>query len=179
MTTISDTSPCFSCDGFCCRHNVVPLTDADVRRLIDESGNTIDQVIDFVSVEDLESTHHDISFGNGYQYMVLKRRDGCCVFFDGEKRGGFCSIHSSKPMLCRIYPFFLAPFGEVILRYRNMCKTDWKMTKEAEEELKKMWGAYQEELENFNRFVSEWNSEKGENRAKDKKTFLAQISTKE
>jgi Fe-S-cluster containining protein len=35
-------------------------------------------------------------------YAKLRNRQGCCVFYDVEKRQ--CKVHGDRPLGCRIYP---------------------------------------------------------------------------
>lgn len=38
-------------------------------------------------------------------YALLRNRQGCCVFYDVQRRQ--CSVYSSRPSGCRVYPVIL------------------------------------------------------------------------
>jgi Fe-S-cluster containining protein len=46
-------------------------------------------------------------------YAQLKNRDGCCVFYNIEKRE--CSVYADRPSGCRVYPVIFDEEKGVIL----------------------------------------------------------------
>ena len=100
-------SGCGSCDGGCCSRFFVPLTDADLRRLVGR-GFGWGEVVDFLPVGSVGCGFPDVRVGSGYGYVVLRRGvDGrCCL---GEDVGGRlrCRAHGGHPLLCRLFPYRL------------------------------------------------------------------------
>jgi Fe-S-cluster containining protein len=61
-----------------------------------------------LSVEDIECLERK---GYGKEFFVrfdsdgyakLRNKQGCCVFYDAEKRR--CKVHGERPLGCRLYP---------------------------------------------------------------------------
>ena len=73
---------CRTC-GNCCRDTTPLISKDDIKRWKEEGREDI--------LKELEP----------YQlWHTLKRNDGACIFFDGEK----CRIHETKPGCCRNFP---------------------------------------------------------------------------
>ena len=90
----------FVCDrrcGECCKLMTVVLSSEDISR-IEGAGHSQDS---FVKISG------DVREGR----RILKhKRDGGCVFLERDAEGLFsCSIRSSRPSVCRKYPFFGDP----------------------------------------------------------------------
>ncbi len=163
-----DTSTCLSCDGRCCLSHVVPVTGADVRRIRDATEASPDSFTDFVSVADLESTHHDVALDDGYHYLVLKREDDACILLENDR----CSIHEYKPMLCRLYPFFHSEEKEVQVRSNPQCAKRTTPTQRERKEIRDLCNSYTEDLFAYNNFVEGWNKASG---MKSRQLFLDQL----
>jgi Fe-S-cluster containining protein len=94
---------CTRC-GNCCKEPLLPLTDADVRRI---AGRTGDDPTDFVVWIDRFGIDMDdepeafVMLRQGRRVMVLRHdRRGCRYL--GEQG---CTIYSSRPTGCRVFPF--------------------------------------------------------------------------
>jgi len=108
---------CTGC-GKCCRGNVVPLDDDDLRRLREQAW---DKHPDYRGVRTM--------VGQGVfkrRYRLAQRDDGTCVFLTDE---GLCRIHQefgfeTKPLVCRMYPLQLVPVDQTaLLTLRRSCPT--------------------------------------------------------
>ncbi|MCW4010541.1 MAG: YkgJ family cysteine cluster protein [Candidatus Bathyarchaeota archaeon] len=75
---------CARC-GICCRETDMLLSEEDITRL-EKQGFTREFFVRF----DREG------------YALLRNRQGCCVFYDTQKRG--CSVYAFRPSGCRVYP---------------------------------------------------------------------------
>jgi Fe-S-cluster containining protein len=108
---------CTGC-GKCCRGNLVPLDDDDLRRLRDQRW---DQHPDYRGTPTVVR--------QGFlrrRYRLAQRDDGRCVFLTDE---GLCRIHQefgfeTKPLVCRMYPLQLVPVDKTAyLTLRRSCPT--------------------------------------------------------
>jgi len=96
---------CLGCTVSCCRNYFIPLTCSDVKRLVERGLDPLDY-IDFSRVGSIESAYPDVRLGDGYYYMVLRRRaDEACALSSESSGNLICSIHGSHPTVCRLYPF--------------------------------------------------------------------------
>lgn len=104
---------CHGC-GECCRGTIVPLDEADLRRLREQGWRKRSEFRKLRIIRRLGLW--------GKQYQLGKRPDGSCVFLDAEKGG--CRIHAefgaeAKPRICRAFPVQTVPldrFAYVIVR---------------------------------------------------------------
>lgn len=100
----------FICDrcAHCCKTHRVPITQADIARLRERnSRNTqgLEDWTELLSAEEVDIENEPESIAlvrEGRRLLVLKHRDGACVFLDRE-RG--CTVHPFRPAACRAYPF--------------------------------------------------------------------------
>ena len=86
---------CSKCPGYCCSYPLIPLTEADVKRL---------------------AKHFNLSFREakkkftferyGEKYSMRRKKDQyfgrICQFFDTEARR--CTVYKARPHICRAYP---------------------------------------------------------------------------
>lgn len=98
MQTIRDLrigTKCRSCTNKCCSqpYDWVYLTDAEVDAIQDASQRPASEFI-------VERTNHDV----GATFRILNLP---CQFLDQES--GECTIYESRPLLCRLFPFYLDP----------------------------------------------------------------------
>ncbi len=95
---------CTGC-GNCCRDPLLPLTDADLRRIVDNSRIAPADVIKWVSCRQIDLTSDSenfVSLHAGRRVMVLRHQRGGCRFLGSDNR---CTIYSFRPLGCRIFPF--------------------------------------------------------------------------
>jgi Fe-S-cluster containining protein len=102
---------CTSC-GNCCRDLRVPLTAADVRRLVDATGEAPVHVVAWLKPEDVDMTGEPESFvllerPGRRVLMTLAQRERACRFLDADER---CTAYEARPASCRLYPFTVS-FG--------------------------------------------------------------------
>lgn len=97
---------CEGC-GKCCSDPVVPITDADIRRIY---NHTQIHPKEFTKLYDENDGDFDddcdswIHFQYGKRFLGLKKQKGSerCTFLDESNR---CSIYEARPMTCRSFPF--------------------------------------------------------------------------
>jgi Fe-S-cluster containining protein len=95
---------CTGC-GNCCKEPLLPLTDADLMRLVRHTGEDPMKLVKFISRDEIDLDHEPDAFAllrQGKRVMVLKHRAGRCVFLGSDDR---CSVYDARPLGCRIFPF--------------------------------------------------------------------------
>lgn len=110
MASAAITNSCRSCTARCCRGLAVVLTIPEAKRMAGELGLPAEDFLEFSSQIDSRRTPHYpllIQSESGVRefFIVLKKRRKIdCVFLDYDLS---CSIYSSRPHVCRLYPFEL------------------------------------------------------------------------
>lgn len=103
---------CTEC-GNCCSDTFVPITDLDVRRLMDGTGMKAEDIVTFFAPDDFEDKGEGLSFANldggRFTLGLQKRHDkangrDACKFF----RDNRCSVYEHRPVTCRVWPFTLS-----------------------------------------------------------------------
>ena len=102
---------CTGC-GNCCRDLRVPLTHADLRRLVDATGRPASEIVAWLPTREVDLTGEPgslvlLDHPAGHALMALAQHDGACVFLGSDER---CGAYSARPGNCRLYPFS-ASFG--------------------------------------------------------------------
>jgi Fe-S-cluster containining protein len=102
---------CTGC-GNCCRDLRVPLTHADLRRLVDATGRPASEIVAWLPTAEVDLTGEPgslvlLDHEAGHALMALAQRDGACVFLGSDER---CGAYAARPGNCRLYPFS-ASFG--------------------------------------------------------------------
>ena len=153
---------CTSC-GNCCRDLRVPLTDADVRRLVDASGLLASQVVAWLPTHEVDLTGEPgslvlLDHPGGHALMALAQRDGACRFLGSDQR---CGVYFARPGNCRVYPF-AATFGRRggIRRLRLLAGTDCDYARDGDNDVHALraadelrWAEHRSYLEQ----ISRWN----------------------
>ncbi|HTB22326.1 MAG TPA: YkgJ family cysteine cluster protein [bacterium] len=102
---------CTEC-GNCCSDTIVPVTDEDVRRIMQGTGRKVSEVAKFYKSSDFDDAGEGLQFVNldgGRRTLgLLKRMDKendreACEFF----RDNRCSVYKDRPVTCRVWPFTL------------------------------------------------------------------------
>ncbi len=114
---------CACCAG-CCREMVVPVNDADVKRLASVSGLKPAGIIGFFS-----SRHVEYDAGSplwvrtryGPRIMALKRVAKGCRFLTPDGR---CRFYDQRPSTCRTFPYEIRFVGKS--QRADVSRTDWE-----------------------------------------------------
>lgn len=99
---------CTGC-GNCCRETVVCITDADVRRIVDGTGKSASEFVQFFTPDQLHMSHNDplwVSLDGNRAVMGLRKRRDRCVFLDDPSNR--CTIYEHRPVTCRDHPFVVS-----------------------------------------------------------------------
>ncbi|HLV66755.1 MAG TPA: YkgJ family cysteine cluster protein [Polyangiaceae bacterium] len=95
---------CTGC-GNCCKEPLLPLTDADVRRISERTGESPTDFVRFIAPDDIDLDDEPEAFAlldSGRRVMVLRHQRGRCRYLDANDR---CGIYGARPLGCRIFPF--------------------------------------------------------------------------
>jgi lysine-N-methylase len=113
---INERWDCTGC-GLCCRGNVVPLDEDDLRKLREQ---------DWENHPELKGIRTTVKQGWRGRRQLAQRDDGTCVFL---MQDGLCRIHKeygleAKPLVCQMYPLQLIPLQKhAVLTLRRSCPT--------------------------------------------------------
>jgi Fe-S-cluster containining protein len=95
---------CTGC-GNCCKDPLLPLTDADVKRITDRTGDDAGDVVRFIDRNAIDMDDEPEGFAmlrQGKRVMVLRHQNGGCRYLGEDDR---CTIYNARPLGCRIFPF--------------------------------------------------------------------------
>ena len=97
---------CTEC-GNCCRDLRVPLTTADLRRLVDSTGLPASEVVAWLPTANVNLTGEPgslvlLDHDAGHTMMALAQDAGACRFLGADER---CRVYEARPASCRLYPF--------------------------------------------------------------------------
>ena len=95
---------CTGC-GNCCKDPLLPLTDTDVARISESTGDDARDVVRFVDRNAIDMDDEPEAFASlraGKRVMILRHEGGGCRYLGDDDR---CTIYDARPLGCRIFPF--------------------------------------------------------------------------
>lgn len=95
---------CTGC-GNCCKDPLLPLTDQDVARISERTGDDAHQFVRWVDRMGIDMDDEPEAFvrlRQGKRVMIMRQGKGGCHYLGADDR---CSIYASRPLGCRIFPF--------------------------------------------------------------------------
>lgn len=95
---------CTGC-GNCCKDPLLPLTDQDIIRITQRIGVEPETFVRWVDRNGIDMDDEPEAFvrlRQGKRVMVMRQGRGGCHFLGKDDR---CTIYSSRPLGCRIFPF--------------------------------------------------------------------------
>lgn len=94
---------CSGC-GNCCKEPLLPLTDADVLRISEHTGDSPVDFVRFVDRQaiDLDEPEAFVTLRQGKRVMILRHQRGGCRYLGHDLR---CTVYEARPLGCRIFPF--------------------------------------------------------------------------
>jgi Fe-S-cluster containining protein len=95
---------CTGC-GNCCKEPLLPLTDQDVLRIQQRTGEDARDFVRWVDRNGIDMDDEPEAFvrlRQGKRVMIMRHRGGGCYFLGKDDR---CTIYASRPLGCRIFPF--------------------------------------------------------------------------
>ena len=75
--------------GECCKVYTIKLNKKDIKK-----------------IERIYNKDYFLCYDNIKNFFVLKRIKNKCIFLKKEKNSYFCEIYSTRPEICKKYPFF-------------------------------------------------------------------------
>lgn len=150
--------PCGKCGAECCKNYSVCLTSRDIVRIYRKTGS-----LDCIEIISAEGSDPEINCA--FSLVINgKRKDRLlCLKLDHENKctflgaDGLCSIYDCRPMICRIYPFNQKINSGLEYKVNFRCPMKWRLRKETEEIMENI-EKNREELEEYRKLCSEWNS---------------------
>ncbi|HWZ89376.1 MAG TPA: YkgJ family cysteine cluster protein [Polyangiaceae bacterium] len=102
---------CTACAN-CCKELRVPLTSADLGRLVAKTGRPASELVDWLETDSVDLTGEPGSLvvleqASKPALMTLAHRGNACLFLGLDAR---CAVYDARPGSCRLYPFDLT-FG--------------------------------------------------------------------
>ena len=158
---------CTGC-GNCCREPLLPLTDADLARIVNHTRLPAAAVVKWVSCREIDlpsDSEHFVSLRLGRRTMVLRHMRGGCRFLGRDDR---CSIYDHRPLGCRIFPFD-PQFGKSgkLLHLRMIDAADCPYEKDGSNnvrDLRRLHLETERELSAYHQKVAAWNREQARNK---------------
>ncbi len=95
---------CTGC-GNCCKDPLLPLTDRDVLRISQRTGDRPQDFVRWVDRDGIDMDNEPEAFvrlRQGKRVMVMRQQGGGCRYLGSDDR---CTIYGSRPLGCRIFPF--------------------------------------------------------------------------
>jgi Fe-S-cluster containining protein len=95
---------CTGC-GNCCKDPLLPLTDQDVARISQRTGERPTAFVRWVDRNGIDMDDEPEAFvrlRQGKRVMVMRQGAGGCHFLGKDDR---CTIYGARPLGCRIFPF--------------------------------------------------------------------------
>ncbi|MDF1558533.1 MAG: YkgJ family cysteine cluster protein, partial [ANME-2 cluster archaeon] len=90
--------------------NAISVLPRDIRAIQDATGLYL---LDVVEPDIYSCIRGEKMLSTGW---ILKRKhDGTCWFFDDDRN--LCTIYEYRPLICRVFPFFLDSSGMLVVRH--------------------------------------------------------------
>ena len=153
---------CTGC-GNCCKDPLLPLTDGDVRRIMQRTGDAPNDIVRWVDRAGIDMDDEPEAFvrlRQGKRVMVLRQAHGRCRYLGSDDR---CGIYADRPLGCRIYPFDpeFTTKGKV-RRLTLVRATECPYELDGENsvsDIRELHERYSDAHEAYNEKVAEWNRE--------------------
>jgi Fe-S-cluster containining protein len=152
---------CTGC-GNCCKDPLLPLTDADMRRISEFTGDRVEEFVRWVDRRGIDMDDEPEGFvmlRQGKRVPVLRHTRGSCHYLGKDDR---CTIYKGRPLGCRIFPFD-PTFGKKDRKLRHLKliqATDCKYELDGKndvDELRSLHERYESATTAFQDRILEWN----------------------
>lgn len=155
---------CTGC-GQCCKDPLLPLTDKDVERIMQRTGDRATDMIRWVTRFEIEMDDEPEAFvvlRQGKRAMVLKHEHGACRYLGDDDR---CTIYKSRPLGCRVFPFdptyySRGPAKGTLRKLKLIPATECPYELDGHndpDELKVLHENYERECREYHARIAEWN----------------------
>ena len=150
---------CSQC-GRCCRDPLLPLTDHDVRRFLETTGDRTEDLVRWASSREiaLDEPEWYVMLRQGRRVMVLRHQRGGCRYLGRDRR---CTAYQHRPLGCRVFPFdpTFGSGGE-LRRLTLIRATDCPRALDGRNDLatlRELYQSYEDATERYLERVAEWN----------------------
>jgi Fe-S-cluster containining protein len=95
---------CTGC-GNCCREPLLPVTDLDLRRLMEHTRRPPGELVRWITSRQIDLDDEPEAFvrlREGRRVMTLRQVRSGCIFLDPNQR---CKVYAARPLGCRVFPF--------------------------------------------------------------------------
>jgi Fe-S-cluster containining protein len=95
---------CTGC-GNCCREPLLPITDRDLRRLVEYTRQRPADLVRWVAAKNIDLDDEPEAFVRlraGMRVMTLRHHRSGCVLLDANQ---LCTAYAVRPIGCRVFPF--------------------------------------------------------------------------
>jgi Fe-S-cluster containining protein len=158
----------FKCSGCgnCCRGTFVPVTDGDVRRMLEGTGRPVTELVRLVKLGDIRMDKRHgwwAKIGDTKAVMALPWRHGHCAYLDAATNR--CKIYASRPLVCRSTPLevHFTDTGAVEKLTRHLvtaCPNDWEKGAQSLRALAVLDRLRDRESDAYCEKVAAWNKQK-------------------
>lgn len=152
---------CTGC-GNCCKDPLLPLTDADAKRISEHTGDKVEEFVRWVDRYGIDMDDEPEGFvmlRQGKRVPVLRHTRGACHYLGEDNR---CTIYKARPLGCRIFPFDPTFKKDGKLRHLKLIQaTDCKYELDGKndvDEMRTLHQSYEAATTAFQDKVEEWNS---------------------
>lgn len=169
---------CTGC-GNCCKDPLLPLTDGDIRRISEFTGDEAEEFVRFVDRQGIDMDDEPEGFvmlRQGKRVPVLRHTRGRCHYLGDDDR---CTIYEGRPLGCRIFPFDPTFKKDGKLRHLKLIQaTDCKYELDGKNSVPEMYDLhqrYEAATHSYQERIAEWNREQ---KARKRKGGAAQTARK-
>jgi len=153
---------CTGC-GNCCKDPLLPLTDGDIRRISEFTGDEAEVFVRFVDRHGIDMDDEPEGFvmlRQGKRVPVLRHTRGRCHYLGDDDR---CTIYEGRPLGCRIFPFDPTFKKDGKLRHLKLIQaTDCKYELDGKNSVPEMYDLhqrYEAATQSYQERIAEWNSQ--------------------
>lgn len=165
-----------TCCGNCCREPIVLITDADIRRIQELTGQASSEIAAFYPPSEIEWGLENpgwIKLADGLHIMgLIRKKDGCQYLGEDD----LCMIYENRPVTCRRYPFdveLVEDDGLSLLGVNDSVECPYELDGHYEKKDIENLVAWEEEEEQpYFKLVEAWNRKK---RRGNEDKFLAHL----
>jgi Fe-S-cluster containining protein len=153
---------CTGC-GNCCKEPLLPLTDQDVARIQQRTGDDPRSFVRWVDRNGIDMDDEPEAFvklRQGKRVMVMRQGRGGCHYLGSDDR---CTIYGSRPLGCRVFPFDATFSKQGKLRRLKLiqaadCRYELDGSNDPDA-MHDMQGRHEGATQRYQQRIAEWNKE--------------------
>lgn len=161
------TWPCQTCNARCCTEDSVPVTTVEALRIAFTALIPLERVVQRVErTSDARETLGaiPIPLQDGVVTLRLRRQeDGACGFLVDVAGTRRCSVHTTKPGSCALFPLELDDGKQrVAIGSATMCPSRWLQSDELDARARTSWKQWRRDVRLEKKLVAAWKKAGGE-----------------